>query len=158
LEDRLQITSTANSYIFFYRLAWAEAERPKQRSIALYHKLFEIVRFAELGGAEQPIEIVWGMGLSRWIRNGIEIDLPLLERLAEIEIDERAGGDIKKTEQRKQLCSNRVPRSFTGQETEYSGGSTSHDKALLVLLEAHKGLKLALHGPQEVAPKVLAEL
>jgi hypothetical protein len=44
------------------------------------------------------------MGLSRWIRNGIEIDLPLLERLAEIEIDERAGGDIKKTEQAKALA------------------------------------------------------
>jgi very-short-patch-repair endonuclease len=95
LEDRPQITSTAESYFSSTWLPWAEAERPKRKSIALYHKLFEIAQFAELGGAEQPIEIVWGMGLTRWIRDGLEIDLPLLERLAEIEIDERAGGDIR---------------------------------------------------------------
>jgi hypothetical protein len=85
----------AESYISSMWLPWAEAERPKRKSIRLYQKLFEIAQIAELGGAEQPVELVWGIGLARWLRDGFEIDLPLLERLAEIEIDERAGGDIR---------------------------------------------------------------
>lgn len=95
LEDRPQITSTAESYISSTWLPWAEAERPIRKSIALYQKLFEVAQIGELGGAEQPVELVWGVGLARWMRDGVEIDLPLLERLAEIEIDERAGGDIR---------------------------------------------------------------
>jgi hypothetical protein len=95
LEDRPQITSTAQSYISSTWLPWAEAERPIRKSIALYQKLFEVAQIAEVGGAEQPVELVWGMGLARWMTDGVEIDLPLLERLAEIEIDERAGGNIR---------------------------------------------------------------
>jgi hypothetical protein len=48
-----------------------------------------------LGGAEQPLELVWGIGLARWNKDGFEVDLPLLERLVEIEIDEGAGGEIR---------------------------------------------------------------
>ena len=49
----------------------------------------------ELGGPEQAIELVWGLGVSRWAKDGVLIDLPLLERLVEIEIDERAAGIIR---------------------------------------------------------------
>ncbi len=61
----------------------------------LYQRLFEAAQLAELGGPEQAIELVWGIGLSRWIKNASLIDLPLLERLVEIEIDERAAGLIR---------------------------------------------------------------
>ena len=95
LEDRLEITQAAGAYISTAWLPWAELERPKRRSISLYQKFFEIVQLAELGGAEQPLEIVWGIGLARWRRDGFEIDLPILERLVEIEINERSGGEIR---------------------------------------------------------------
>src|SRR5262249_74056 len=42
LEDRPQITSTAENYISSMWLPWSEAERPKRKSIALYQKFFEI--------------------------------------------------------------------------------------------------------------------
>jgi hypothetical protein len=44
---------------------------------------------------EWNIELVWGIGLSRWIKDAFLIDLPLTERLVEIEIDERAAGLIR---------------------------------------------------------------
>jgi hypothetical protein len=80
LEDRPEVTIAAQKYISTEWLSWAEAERPKRKSIALYQKLFEVAQLAELAGAEQPIELVWGIGLTRWIKDGHEIDLPLLER------------------------------------------------------------------------------
>jgi len=39
--------------------------------------------------------LVWGIGLSRWLKDGTLVDLPLLERLVEIELDERASGLIR---------------------------------------------------------------
>jgi hypothetical protein len=95
LEDRPEVTTAAQRYISTDWLSWAEAERPKRRSIALYQKLFEVAQLTELAGAEQPIELVWGIGLARWITDGYEVDLPLLERLVEIEINQEAGGEIR---------------------------------------------------------------
>jgi hypothetical protein len=73
LEDRPEIAATAEYYVSSAWLPWAEAERPKRKSIALYQKLFEIAQLAELGGAEQPLELVWGDRTSPlaqgWIRN-----------------------------------------------------------------------------------------
>ncbi len=95
LEDRPELSIAAQKYISTEWLSWAEAERPKRKSIALYQKLFEVAQLTELAGAEQPIELVWGIGLTRWIKEGHEIDLPLLERLVEIEINQEAGGEIR---------------------------------------------------------------
>jgi hypothetical protein len=95
LEDRPGIAAEAEQYLSLSWLPWSVAERPRRRSIALYQKLFEVVQLSELGGAEQAIELVWGIGLSRWVKDGAIIDLPLIERLVEIEIDERAAGTIR---------------------------------------------------------------
>lgn len=95
LEDRPEIARAAQKYISSVWLPWAETERPKRKSIALYQKFFEVAQLTELAGAEQPLEVVWGLGLARWIKDGFEVDLPLLERLVEIEIDEKAGSEIR---------------------------------------------------------------
>jgi very-short-patch-repair endonuclease len=95
IEDRLEISAEAEVYLAGEWLSWANEERPRRRSNAIYQKLFEAAQLAELGGPEQPIELVWGIGLSRWIKDGTLVDLPLLERLVEIEIDERAKGLIR---------------------------------------------------------------
>jgi very-short-patch-repair endonuclease len=95
IEDHPEISEAADRYLSGPWLSWANEERPRRRSIALYQKLFEAAQLAELGGPEQAIELVWGIGLSRWRKDVVLIDLPLLERLVEIEIDERAGGLIR---------------------------------------------------------------
>lgn len=95
LEDRPRLREALDAYLAEVWLPWAEAERPRRRSVALYQKLFQIAQAAEIGAADQAIELVWGMGLTRWRRDGREIDLPLIERLVEIEIDEEAGAAIR---------------------------------------------------------------
>jgi hypothetical protein len=95
IEDHPDVSVEGNRYLAGEWLSWANEERPRRRSIALYQRLFEAAQLVELGGPEQAIELVWGMGLSRWVKEGALIDLPLLERLVEIEIDERAAGLIR---------------------------------------------------------------
>jgi len=95
LEDWPEIANDIEGYISQSWLPWSVAERPRRRSITLYQKLFELAQLSEMGGAEQAIELVWGIGLSRWTFEGTLIDLPLIERLVEIEIDEGAAGTIR---------------------------------------------------------------
>lgn len=95
LEDRPDIKAEAEAYIAGSWLSWANDELPRRRCIALYHRLFEAVQQVELGGPEAAIELVWGIGLTRWVKDGVLIDLPLLERLVEVEIDEQKGGQIR---------------------------------------------------------------
>jgi very-short-patch-repair endonuclease/transcription elongation GreA/GreB family factor len=95
IEDHPEVSTEADRYLGAPWLSWANEERPRRRSIMLYQRLFEAAQLAELGGPEQAIELVWGIGLSRWIKDASLIDLPLLERLVEIEIDERAAGLIR---------------------------------------------------------------
>jgi hypothetical protein len=63
LEDRPEIAPAARKYISSMWLPWAETERPKRKSIALYQKFFEVAQLTE----QQPLEVVWGLGLTRWI-------------------------------------------------------------------------------------------
>jgi hypothetical protein len=94
LEDRRSVAAEIEKYRTETWRAWAEAERPRRRAIAMYQKLFELAPLADLGGLDEPFELVWGIGLTRWRMGEREIDLPLLERLVEIEIDE-AGAQIR---------------------------------------------------------------
>ena len=95
LEDRPKLREAIDAYLAETWLPWAEVERPRRRAIALYGRLFQIAQSAETGAGAGAIELVWGDGLTRWRRDGHEIDLPLLERLVEIEIDEEAGAAIR---------------------------------------------------------------
>ena len=95
IEDNPQISVEFDKYLAEHWLPWASKERPRRCSISLYQKLFELVQLMELGSAEQAIELVWGIGLSRWVKDVAVIDLPLLERLVELELDEASGGTIR---------------------------------------------------------------
>lgn len=95
LEDRPQLATDIEDWISSVWVPWSISEKPRRRSIAMYQKLFQIAQLSEIGAAEQPIELVWGVGVARWICDGTTIDLPLVERLVEIEIDENAAGTIR---------------------------------------------------------------
>jgi transcription elongation GreA/GreB family factor/very-short-patch-repair endonuclease len=69
---------------------WAEAEKPRRRTIAIYDAFFSLQQTIQ-SDPEHPIEIVWGIGLSRWKLKGIEIDHPLIEQLVELDIDSSDG-------------------------------------------------------------------
>jgi len=148
-EDRPEIAAAAENYISSTWLPWAEAERPRRKSIALYQKLFEIVQLAELGSAEQSLELVWSVGLARWFKDGFEIDLPLLERLVEIEIDEGAGGEIKIRPRSALATANLRPY----EEMKIEGAALALDAArrAIATIDAEEGVSPFLHDTFEPA-------
>ena len=48
-----------------------------------------------MGGAESPVELIWGIGVVNWQKDGRLLDRPLLERRVEIELDDTRGGLIR---------------------------------------------------------------
>lgn len=95
LEDRPEIEAGIAAYIDTAWRPWAEAERPRRRSMALYQQLFALAQLAALGPGEEAFELVWGIGLARWRKDDREVDLPLLECLVEVELDEAEGAEIR---------------------------------------------------------------
>ncbi len=74
---------------------WAAAERPRRRTIVLYERLYRLLQQRETGGAEAPIEVVWGIGMARWRYGGRILERPLIERAVDLELDEADGGLLR---------------------------------------------------------------
>jgi hypothetical protein len=71
--------------------AWADAERPRRKTMAIYQRLLDIVDLVENANPDRPVELVWGIGILR----RQEVELPVLERLVEIEVMESLNGEIR---------------------------------------------------------------
>ena len=85
LDRRPELGVAIDTYRAELWAVWAEMERPRRKSIAVYQRLFEIAQSLTAGNLDQS-ELVWGMGLSKWRKQGVEIDLPILCRSVEIQI------------------------------------------------------------------------
>lgn len=70
---------------------WSESEKPRRETIKIYDALFSLEQTIESQGEDQPIELIWGIGVCRWSYEGYDIDHPLLEQLVEIDIDNNDG-------------------------------------------------------------------
>ena len=59
---------------------WQAAERPRRKSIALYNKLFHLYQLLSTDGAENPVELIWGVGMASWkpTDNAKKVEHPLL--------------------------------------------------------------------------------
>lgn len=78
---------------------WAEGEKPRRRTIALYGDLFMLKGRLETSETSAPTEFVWGMGVSAWKFSGslndsntvrsasIDYQYPLLTQVVEIELN-----------------------------------------------------------------------
>lgn len=67
---------------------WAELERPRRRSIDFYNKLYQIHQRILSLGDDNPIELVFGVGVVRWKLRDQRVNVPLLEQLVELDMDE----------------------------------------------------------------------
>jgi very-short-patch-repair endonuclease len=94
LEDRPETRAVLEAYCAGPWARWSEQEKPRRRSIAIYQRLFEIAQRLLQSGGTESIELVWGIGLSRWKHAGELIDLPMIECGVEIEIAETGNADI----------------------------------------------------------------
>jgi len=86
-----EVRASIDEFINVTWHAWAKKERLKRKTIKLYDAFFSLQQNLESQGDEQPMEVVWGMGITRWLTKGKAIDCPLLEQLIEIELDNRSG-------------------------------------------------------------------
>lgn len=81
--------------------AWAEGEKPRRRTIALYGDLFMLKGRLEAEESSTPSEFVWGMGVAAWKFSGtltdssngkavsVDYQYPLLTQVVEIDLDAR---------------------------------------------------------------------
>lgn len=95
LADRPAVSSSIEIWIAGPWAVWATEELPRRRTIALYQQLYKVFQLVEVGGAESPIEVVWGVGLVQWEKDGRVIDRPLLERRVDFELDDARGGRLR---------------------------------------------------------------
>lgn len=66
---------------------WVLEERPRRQAIDLYNGLFGL-RQALDGGSDQPVELVWGIGIARWTRNAGRLSHPLITVPVELTLDD----------------------------------------------------------------------
>jgi very-short-patch-repair endonuclease/transcription elongation GreA/GreB family factor len=83
--------SAVTNYISTKWTPWAETEKPRRTTIAIYDGFFSLYQSLQAEGVERPLEVVWGVGVARWRMRGQEIDHPLIEQLVEIEVDTESG-------------------------------------------------------------------
>jgi len=72
--------------------AWADAERPRRRSIALYAELFALMQRLRQSDTARPSELVWGIGVTTWLLDHdgtrVPFEYPLITQELEIAVDD----------------------------------------------------------------------
>jgi very-short-patch-repair endonuclease len=91
LDAQPRIKSAVTNYVSAVWAPWAEAEKPRRATIAIYDKFFSLYQTLQAEGVERPLEIVWGVGVARWKLRTHEIDHPLIEQLVELYVDTESG-------------------------------------------------------------------
>ena len=91
LKNLPEIKEQIDTYLNEHWFLWSEEEKPRRKTIKIYDSLFSLQQTIESYGDEQPIELIWGIGVGRWLCEGHKIDHPLLEKTVEIEIDKTDG-------------------------------------------------------------------
>lgn len=85
--DRPMIEAAMEGYRREIWSGWALEERPRRQTIELYNNLFALRQSLE-GGAEQPVELVWGIDIARWKHVAGTLHHPLLTMPVELSLDE----------------------------------------------------------------------
>lgn len=91
LANLTEIKTQVETYVQEKWSPWSEEEKPRRETIKIYDSLFSLQQIIEAQGDEQPIELIWGIGVGRWNYQEHKIDLPLIEKAVEIEIGSEDG-------------------------------------------------------------------
>jgi hypothetical protein len=92
LEDRPKIASAINLWIAGPWTEWSTAELPRRQTIGLYQGLYKIFQLLEVGGIESPIEVMWGIGVVNWQKDGRLVDDRFLNDVSILNWTISAGG------------------------------------------------------------------
>jgi very-short-patch-repair endonuclease len=99
-DRRKKVAEILMQYIPLWQ-AWAEGEKPRRKSIALYGDLFALKGRLETEETARPSELVWGIGVSAWqfvgqlTDNGggsikVDFQYPLITQAVEIDLDRQS--------------------------------------------------------------------
>jgi hypothetical protein len=91
LADNPGLAARLEAYVAGPWTMWAQAEKPRRKTMAIHARLSDVLPVGD--PTDRSDEIVWGIGVSRWRRDGNEIVLPVLERSVAIEAGEN--GEIR---------------------------------------------------------------
>ena len=91
LNTQTEIRAGIEKYIRDQWAEWSETEKPRRETIRIYESFFSLQQLIQTGSAEGALEIVWGIGVSLWNKDGHTIDRPIIEQLVEIEINDKDG-------------------------------------------------------------------
>jgi hypothetical protein len=81
LNNQPEIMASIDSYINEQWALWSSEEKPRRETIKIYDALFGLQQVIETQSEDQPLELIWGLGVSRWLCEGYGIDHPLLEKI-----------------------------------------------------------------------------
>jgi very-short-patch-repair endonuclease len=90
-QGRATVGKVLHEYVVLWN-AWANEERPRRKTIALYADLFSLRHQLAAEETARPQELIWGVGISSrkltFERSGFDFEYPLLTQAAEIALDE----------------------------------------------------------------------
>lgn len=86
-----QVRAMFKGYVSQKWNPWAEAEKPRRKTIALYGKLFVLKQQLEGGIVDAPLEFVFGVGMAIQDKAPNRLNYPLVTRLVELSLDEETG-------------------------------------------------------------------
>ena len=66
LEKNPHIQELFNWYVKFHWEPWSSVEKIRRKTIAIYNKLFLLYQTLSTDGTENPVELVWGIGMASW--------------------------------------------------------------------------------------------
>ena len=91
LKNMPEFTAGFTAWVSGPWTAWAESEKPRRRSIAVYNRLFEIQQRMSAMGDDVPVEAIFGVGIARWNQPAGKINAPLIEAAVEFDLDPEDG-------------------------------------------------------------------
>jgi len=91
LRDHPEVKDLFDWYVENQWEPWAAAECPRRKTITRYSQLFSLQQAISSGGAETPLDLVWGIGYAAWKKDGFAtaVKHPLLVQSCEISLNEK---------------------------------------------------------------------
>jgi very-short-patch-repair endonuclease len=86
---RAEIHELFDWYVENQWTPWTTAELPRRKTIHRYNQVFAIQQSIATDGADTPLELVWGIGLALWKKegNGSTLKYPLITQGCEINLN-----------------------------------------------------------------------
>ncbi len=138
LADNPGLAARLDAYVAGPWTMWAQAEKPRRRTMAIHARLLDALPVGD--PTDRSDEIVWGIGVSRWRRDGNEMVLPVIERSVAIEAGET--GEI------------RIRPRMTGAIADLRGFQTGAATVPAAAVESSRLVLEAIERDGEVSPFV----